>query len=123
MSLTVLNNSPTAGRVCATCNYSAPTHNPQLLKCTNVETKYPPFEHPIILVHGNDRACDKHWEKHPVFEDKTRLVAPENGDADQTILKLGATALLVLFVLAIFRDKLGDVFPALKTLLPWFFRP
>ena len=122
MSLDVLSRVPAVQeKLCATCNYAERVRDSSLFKCTNPETKHPPFEHPIIFVRGSDPACEKHWERHAAVEVNAVPKARWQDDADQRILKLGAAALLSLFVLAIFRDKLGDVFPALRTYFPWLF--
>lgn len=122
MELNILDNShATQNRVCATCNYADQMHDPPFFNCTNPETKHPPFPHPIIWVRGTDAACDKYWERHAAFTSLPERTGRSRDDIDQRILKYGAGALLLLFVIAIFRDKLGDVFPVLRTYIPWLF--
>lgn len=114
--------------VCGSCHYFVKSAESFTgYRCSNVETKHPPFRFPIVDVRETTVCCEKYWRRH--IEQTSMDMSLHRGavggsvdvELDKQILKWGGVAALLLFVLGLLRDKLGDVFPAVRKLLPWIF--
>jgi len=125
-------DSRAIGEVCGSCHYFAQSADSFTgYKCFNIETKHPPFQFPIVDVRETTPCCTKYWSRHILASKSngqdlgSKKLGEENlkwVGIDERILKWGGASVLFLFVLGLFRDKLGDLFPMLRGAFPWLFK-